>query len=259
MENPQQFLDVALEAVKKAEPVFRKSFGHASGVEEKIDQGKYRSPVTDVDKEIETIITSHLHSNFPEHSISGEEFPATQNASEYTWFIDPIDGTINYIRGLPFCSISVGLWKGETAVASVVADPMAGAVFTALKSAGSYKNGTQKLRVSTVGALGESMGNVGRTRVRPDDPALERVARKVYRGREFGGAALELCAMAEGKLDFYISERTKIFDNAAGMLIVTEAGGRVTDWNGGPYVADSKNIVASNSHIHAELLRELKG
>ena len=99
-DDPQKFLEVALEAVKKAEPIFKKYFGKATGVEEK-NEGGYRSPVSDIDKQIETILVTHLAGYFPDHSIVGEEFPAQKKSGPYTWFIDPIDGTINYMRG--FC------------------------------------------------------------------------------------------------------------------------------------------------------------
>ncbi|OHA21550.1 MAG: hypothetical protein A2849_03970 [Candidatus Taylorbacteria bacterium RIFCSPHIGHO2_01_FULL_51_15] len=257
-DDPQKFLEVALEATKKAEPVFRKYFGNAPGVSEKVDQGMHRSPVTDVDKEIETLITSHLLSQFSTHSISGEEFSPQHHSSPYTWYIDPIDGTINYIRGLPFASISLGLWKEDVPIVAVVSDPMHNVTYSALHDKGAFRNGTQKLSVSSVSKFGEAVGGSGRAKALGEDPLLQRVAKAAYRGREYGGAALELCSVAEGKLDFWISERTKIYDVAAGMLMVTEAGGTVTDWEGNPYTLDSANIVASNGKIHTELLQALK-
>lgn len=258
-DNPQKFLEVALEAVKKAEPIFRASFGKASGVQEKVDKASYRSPVTDVDKEIETIITAHLTAHFPGHSISGEEFPAQKKSSPYTWYIDPIDGTINYIRGLPFASISLGLWEGETPLVAVIADPMNQTTYSAIRGKGAFRNRVEKLSVSPISRLADGIGGVGRGAALADDPALQRVARKLYRARELGGAVLELCAIAGGKLDFWISERTKIFDVAAGILVLTEAGGKVTDWEGAPFKSNSPRIVASNGRIHEELLKELKG
>src|SRR3989338_9937793 len=135
-QNQQRFLDVALEAVKKAEPIFLKSFGNASGVEEKIDKGIYRSPVTDIDKEIEKSITSHLHAAFPDHSISGEELPVRTKASPYTWYIDPIDGTINYIRGLSPASISLALWEGDSPLIGVVSDPLHTTLYSAARGFG---------------------------------------------------------------------------------------------------------------------------
>lgn len=253
-----EFLKVALGAVKKAEPIFRKSFGKASGIVEK-QQGMYKSPVTDIDKEIETVISSTLVKHFPDHSIFGEEFPQQKKPSPYTWYIDPIDGTISYIRGLPFASISLGLWENETPLVAVISDPIECATYSAVRGRGAFKNEKQQLSVSSLASLAESIGSVGRMRTLADDPVLLRVARKAYRGRAYGGGALELCYIAEGKLDFLISERIKIYDVAAGTLILSEAGGKATDWEGNPFTSASLKFAASNGTIHSELLKELKG
>ncbi len=257
-DDPRKFLEVALEAVKKAEPIFRKSFGKASGIIEK-QQGIHRSPVTDIDKEIETTIASMLAKHFPRHSIFGEEFPAQKKSGPYTWYLDPIDGTINYIRGLPGASISLGLWESETPLVAVVFDPLGNNIYSAMRGAGAFKNGTQKLSVSSISKLADGMGGMGRLAALADDPILQRVARKLYRGRQYGGSALELCLMAEGKLDCLVSERIKIYDVAAGMLILSEAGGKATDWKGNPFTPASLQFAASNGKIHNELLKELKG
>ncbi|MBI5400844.1 MAG: inositol monophosphatase [Candidatus Yonathbacteria bacterium] len=254
----QHFLTVALEAVKKARPIFRRSFGAAPGVVEK-RQGAYKSPVTDIDKKIETTITAILTKHFPDHSISGEEFPAQKKQSPYTWYIDPIDGTINYIRGLPAATISVGLWEEEAPLIGVVFDPVSGDTYSAMRGEGALKNGRHKLAVSSASTLAQGTGGVGRFSALADNPALQRVAHKIYRGRQYGGSALELCYIAEGKLDLLVSERIKIYDVAAGMLVLTEAGGNATDWEGKPFVSTSTQFAASNGHIHSELLRELKG
>lgn len=257
-ENPHNFLEVALRAVKQAEPVFHASFGKATGVVEK-RMGAYRSPVTDTDKEIEIMVTSVIRRHFPDHSIVGEEFPAQENGGPYTWYIDPIDGTINYIRGLPGASISLGLWEGGTPLVGVVFDPMNGDMYSAVRGEGAFKNDTRKLSVSSVSELAQGIGGVGRFSALTDSPALQRVARKIYRGRQYGGSALELCWIAEKKLDLLVSERIKIYDVAAGMLILTEAGGKATDWEGKPFTGAATQFAASNGKIHDELLQTLHG
>ena len=258
MDTTEHFLNVAIEAVTLAKPLFVESFGRPAGVEEKVSLGIHRSPVTEVDKKIELMIREHLSSIFPDHSIFGEEFPETKKESDYTWYIDPIDGTINFIRGLPFCSISLGLWKGNTPVVGVVLDPMSETLYSAVTQKGAYKNKTKKLSVSSVGTVSDAIGNPGRTAARPFSESLRNVAQKAYRGREFGGGAMEICSIAEGKLDFYISERGKIYDFAAALLILTEAGGIATDWQGKAYTPNSAQILVDNGHIHDELLRTLK-
>lgn len=257
-DNPEKFLEVALEAVKKAEPFFCASFGKASGVVEK-KENAHRSLITDVDKEIERIITKHLVSRFPLHSISGEELPAQKKQSPYTWYIDPIDGTVNYVRGLFPVSISLGLWKDDKPLVGVVFDPMHMTLYSGVQGQGAFKNGKEKLRVSSASTLGESMGTIGRTTTLASEPTLQRVAKKMYRGRVYGSGALELCYIAEGKLDAMISERIKIFDVAAGIRILTEAGGKATNWHGKTFNPLTPQIVASNGKIHDEILKELKG
>ena len=256
--EPQKFLEVALAAVRSAGPAFRASFGRASGIVEK-KVGAYRSPVTDADKEIEKMIRTVLTEYFPDHSIVGEEFPAQKKKSPYTWYIDPIDGTINYIRGLPVASISVGLWRDETPLVAVVCEPISGDVYSAVRGEGAFKNGTQELSVSSISKLSGGMGGAGRVAVLATNSALQRVARSIYRGRVYGGSALELCFIAEGKLDVLVSERIKIYDVAAGMLILTEAGGAATDWEGKPFISTSTQFAASNGKIHGELLQALSG
>lgn len=252
----QQFFEVALQAVKEAEPIFRASFGKAAGIVEK-RMGAYRSPVTDTDKEIEIMLASVIKRHFPDHSIVGEEFPARRNKNPYIWYIDPIDGTINYIRGLPGASISLGLWEKEVPIIGVVFDPMNGDIYSAVRGEGAFKNGARKLSVSPVSELAQGIGGVGRFSALVNNSALQRVAGKIYRGRQYGGSALELCWIAEKKLDLLVSERIKIYDVAAGMLILTEAGGKATDWKGKPFVPAATQFAASNGKIHAELLQTL--
>lgn len=251
------FLETALRAVKKAEPIFRKSFGRAAGAVEKDDP--CRSPVTDVDKEIEKVIAKELSGRFPDHSISGEEFPLQDKGSRLTWYIDPIDGTVSYIRGLPFASISLGLWEDGAPLLGVVSDPMTGTTYSAVRGQGAFKNMSERLAVSKIARLSGAIGIVGRSKAIADDPALQRIARSIYRGRGFGGGALELCLIAEGKLDFSISEWLKIYDFAAAAVILTEAGGKLTNWQGESFGADASNLAASNGLLHEEILATLAG
>jgi myo-inositol-1(or 4)-monophosphatase len=260
MSQEEKFLEAAIVAVKKAEPIFSKHFGRAGKVINKDDP--YRSLVTDIDREIEAIITAQLTKCFPDHSISGEELPVQKKSSSYTWYIDPIDGTVNYVRGLYGSSISVGLWLDNAPIAGVVADPVNDVIYSAIRGRGSFKNGKAKLSVSTISTLADGIGLAGRARQQLNgeaDKALGRVAQKMYRNREFGGSALELCHMAEGKIDLYLSERIKTYDVAASVLVLVEAGGRATDWQGNAFTPASKQIAASNGKIHEELLRTLNG
>lgn len=251
----KDFLDAALAAVKKAEPVFLKHFGRPQGVSKKPDT--YQSSVTDADKEIEGIISSYIISHFKDHDIVGEELPPRSSSSKYCWYIDPIDGTINYIRGLPVASISVGLWEAERPVVGVVLDPVAGTSYSASCGGGAFKNRKERMSVNKISNLKDAIGTVGRANAISKSPGLDRVVQSVYRGRIYGGSALELCYIAEGKLDFQISEDVKIYDVAASALILTEAGGKVTDWQGKPFSPKSTQVVSSSGGIHGELLNLL--
>src|SRR3989338_4519472 len=130
MMKENQFLEVALEAVKKAEPIFCKYFGKAPGVT--LKPGKTPSLVSDADKEIETLLSKEISAHFPKHAIGGEEFPAVKKeGAKFTWYIDPIDGTTNYVHGFAHCAISVGLWDAAGPPVSVVFHPIYPPGFTA--------------------------------------------------------------------------------------------------------------------------------
>lgn len=138
----------------------RANFANARGVLEKTDKGGNKSPVTDTDKEIETIIISSIRERFPDHLIVGEEHSLVQRSSDYVWYVDPIDGTINYIRGFPFSSISLALWHGTTPVVGVVFDPIGDTLYSSVNGEGAYKDMKERLSVSEVKTLVERIGNV---------------------------------------------------------------------------------------------------
>jgi len=254
-EDYQEFLDVALSAVKKAESVFVKHFGNPPGVTKKNDISQ--SLVSDIDIEIEHIITKALLEHFPTHSIVGEELPNQRHSGSYCWFIDPIDGTQNYIHGLPPASISVALWKDNVPLIGIVSDPIQSVLYSAVSGEGATKNG-RAITVSSKRTLGESFGTIARVETLAELPEIQRVVSAAYRSRSMGGSALELSYIAEGKLDFQVSERIKIYDVAAAILILQEAGGKVSLWNGGQFTPESKQIVSSNGKVHEEILNYLK-
>jgi len=260
-DDPQKFLEVALAAVKKAEPVFCKYFGKAPGVT--LKPGKTPSLVSDADKEIETLLSKEISAHFPKHAIVGEEFPAVKKeGAKFTWYIDPIDGTTNYVHGFAHCAISVGLWDAAGPLVSVVSDPINRACYTAVRGGGAQKNGA-KIRVSSRRALKDCLGAIGWRWSEPETgiDLLRRMAPRAYRLRVLSSSALELCLVAEGALDFYVGTNCLTWDVAAGMLILTEAGGIAGDWGGKPLAVatQSSAIAASNGKVHGELLETLEG
>jgi len=267
-DDPQKFLEAALGAVKKAEPIFCRYFGKARGVT--LKPGKTPSLVSDADKEIETLLSKEISAHFPKHAIVGEEFPAVKKESEftphlpkgagYTWYIDPIDGTTNYVHGFAHCCISVGLWDVKGPLVGVVSDPISGILYHAVRGGGAFKNG-KCISVSARGALSDCLGTIGWKWGEPETGVdlLRRFAPRVYRLRVLSSSALDLCLVAEGALDFHASKHSAIWDNAASMVILTEAGGAVTDWKGEPPSPPSSTIAASNGKVHGELLGTLEG
>jgi len=251
----QKFLDVALEAVKKAEPVFLASFGNAIGIRQKTDARK--SKVTDSDKEIERILVEAISKRFPDHAIVGEE-GASKAGAVYTWYIDPIDGTTNYIRGIAHCSISLALWDVHGPLIAVVSDPVRSVTFTALRGGGAFKNGTP-LHISATASLAGSIGDLGWDWGDKESRAalIAKIEKGAYRWRIFSGSALEMCMVASGQIDFFASISIHAWDFAAAALIVKEAGGTVTDMKGDDIMASSTTILATNGRLHRELLATL--
>lgn len=249
----ESFIEIALVAVKKAEPIFQKSFGNATGILTKDDFS--HSLVTDVDKEIETLIRKELAENFPEHSIVGEEFPKTENSSEYVWYLDPIDGTSNYIKGLPFCAISLALWRLNKPIIGIINNPISGDSYYAVSGQGAFCN-DKKISVSSVSVINEAFGAFGANDSHQMEKLFDKIASISKKWRILGSHALQICLVANGSLDYFVADKGfHMWDVAAGISILEEAGGNVTDWQGNPFTQNSKNIVASNGYIHKEILK----
>lgn len=227
--------------------------------------------VTEVDKGSERMIRKLLMTYFPTHSFLGEESvqPGTDasaavldemRSSEFLWIVDPIDGTTNYVHGFPFYSVSIALaHKGELIV-GVVYDPSSDEMFVAEKGKGAYMRG-QLVSVSDEKRLQDSLLGGGfppRTDALSINlQAVQKLAPKVRNIRTTGSAALHLAYVAAGRLSGYCEFGLSSWDAAAGALLVQEAGGTVTDHSGIPYALSTRNIVASNGHIHDELIQAL--
>ena len=255
MQDREKFLEVALGAIKKAEPIFVRSFGKASQVYMKA--GAVTSFVTDTDREIETLLSKEISSQFPAHAIVGEEFTPKGESASYTWYIDPIDGTSNYIHGIENCSISVGLWDTEGPLLGIVADPINNVVFHAVRGKGAFK-GDVRLEVSQTSLLKDSFAAIGWNKDSSAVRIVQTVGPHVSRMRALGGTALDLCHVAAGHFDVFVTAAASIWDAAAGILILAEAGGKATLWNGERITPAMDGIAASNGKVHEELLQRLK-
>jgi len=228
--------------------------------EERVEYKSVRDLVTPVDRKVEDFLRGEISRRYPRHAIIGEERGGTSGGSDSCWILDPIDGTTSYVHGLPGYSVSIALQREGETVAGVVHAPVLGLMFAAEKGGGATCNG-RRLRVSTRSALVRSMLTTGFASLRDgeDQGSLSAFLRIVTQARDIrrhGSAALDLAWVAEGKFDGYWEKGLKLHDIAAGVLLVTEAGGKVTDFAG---AADypANGLVASNSLIDGELLRLL--
>lgn len=214
--------------------------------------------VTEIDEMAEKLIVTIIGDNFPSHQIVAEESGIKEKDSDYIWYVDPLDGTTNYAHGYPHCSVSVALeYRGEL-VLGYVLDPMRDELFSAAKGAGAFLNG-KKIRVSTAEKLEECLLATGfpyDLALRPYALSLvERLLGRVQGIRRDGSAALNLSYTAAGRLDGYWETTLKPWDCAAGALLVTEAGGIVSNFRGGDFNIHKPEVVAGNPYIHPLLVR----
>ncbi|MGB4703826.1 MAG: inositol monophosphatase family protein [Candidatus Saccharicenans sp.] len=249
-----EFISVASEAAKEAGLYLLQNLNRKKDISYKgqIDL------VTNFDRRSEEIIYERLRKAFPGHSFLAEEEIRQERDSDYCWLVDPLDGTTNYAHGLPVFCVSIALvYRGEI-IAGVVYDPCRDELFTAGRGRGAYLNGSQ-IRVSTTPELDRSLLATGfpyDVRTSPDNNLnyFSRFAVKAQAVRRLGSAALDLCYVACGRFDGYWEMKLKPWDLAAGALLVEEAGGRVTDFQGNTFVFSCPNIVASNGLIHSSML-----
>jgi myo-inositol-1(or 4)-monophosphatase len=222
--------------------------------------------VTVADRTAEKLIRKRLGAAFPEHGIYGEEGTRDRLDGEFRWYVDPLDGTTNFAHGFPQFCVSLGLEQRRaelrpeqdgTLVAAVIYDPMRDELFAAERGRGAWLNG-KPMRVSHRDELAESLVATGfPSRKRHDNPNIHFYHEFTLRShgvRRAGSAALDLAYVAASRLDAFWEFNLNPWDTAAGILLVQEAGGRITDFTGGQYKLDSREILASNSLIHAELL-----
>jgi len=246
-------LHVAIEAARTAGSYQRHRFTSPLSVDLKGD----KDLVTEVDRESERLIVDHLLTHFPEHTILAEEDEYPQNVSPLRWIIDPLDGTTNYAHAFPWFCVSIGLEADGELVAAVIYNPIYDELFTAVKEGGAFLNG-RRLCVSGHAPLKNSLLGTGFPYDCATDPAnnfdnfiaFQKAARGIRRA---GAAALDLASVAAGRLDGFWELKLKPWDVAAGVLLVREAGGMVTGFDGAAYSIFNNRIVASNGLIHAEM------
>ncbi len=246
-------LDVAVKAALSGAEVVRDGFGAFTTPEMKgaVD------PVTDTDRQSEHAILTVIHAHRPNDAVLAEEGGGMATGAGRRWIIDPLDGTVNFVAGVPHVGVSLGLWDGSEPLVGVVVDVMRDDVFAADRGRGAFLNG-KPIKVTSRTDLGSSLLVTGFPYDRQERADLYTApvtdALRVARGvRRFGTASLDFAWVAAGRLDGYWEFGLKPWDVAAGILLVSEAGGRVTNENGDASRVDDRFVLATNGGIHRAL------
>jgi myo-inositol-1(or 4)-monophosphatase len=247
-------LKAAIEAAKAAGKIHRRFYGKT--LEVKIKKGNTLNLVTQVDKACEKKIQSILHKRFPAFNFWGEEGGQGAGNSEYTWVVDPLDGTTNFAHAYPFFCVSIALVKDKEPVVGVIYDVMNSECFTAEKGKGAFLNG-RRIKVSTVSSLSKSFLSTGFAYgVKETLYNFENFKNFVLNSqgvRRDGSAAMNLAYVAVGRFDGFWERGIQAWDMAAAVCLIREAGGKVTDISGKPYDLLAQNALASNGKIHQQM------
>lgn len=226
-------------------------------------RGYGKAITTKYDLESDRIIRKEIQKNFPRHSIMSEESERISNNSEWLWIIDPLDGTSNYASGNQFFSVCVALMNEKTGefLYGVVCAPAIGEIYYAEKGKGAWLN-KKRVQVSKIKKIKDSYmlvcgGGGGKNYERTGKISSE-LFNKVKDLRKLGSAGLETAWVASGRSDSFVVTQTRPWDVAAGALLVLEAGGQITDFEGKPWRAATGDFIFSNGKIHKELLTDIK-
>ena len=260
--NYRAILGQAIAIAHQAGDIVARDFPRGS-----LDQVGFKgsvNPVTKTDAAAESLIRDRLGEAFPEHRILAEESGGDpwRERGAPIWLVDPLDGTNNFAHGFPHVGVSLALLEEQQPVVGVVYDPLREETFTATVGGGAALN-DEPIHVSDVSSLADAFLATGfpyDRRSAPDNNVdrLDHFLRRSQGVRRAGAAVLDLCYVACGRFDGFWEIRLHPWDVAAGILIVRESGGRATDFGGGPDCISGERIVASNAHIHDDMLRVIR-
>ena len=248
------YLDAATEIALEAGKILREEFDRPANITYKGEADL----VTQADKRSERCIVERLNKYFPDHAIVAEEggSGAAAASAKYCWQVDPLDGTTNFAHGYPCFAVSIGLLEEGQPIVAAVLNPVSEELFTAVRGQGAYLN-QKRMHVSSIETLAHSLVATGfPTQQRRQNRNISYYWEFTLRShgvRRDGSAALDLCSVACGRFDAFWEFGLKSWDSSAGMLLVTEAGGLVTDLSGRLYHPGDRDILASNGLIHAEM------
>lgn len=213
--------------------------------------------VTEADKASEKLIVERIRKAFPEHDIVGEEGTRDATGSDFRWYVDPLDGTTNFAHGYPVFCVSLGLVFNEGPLLGILYDPTRDELFAAEKGCGAELNG-KPIRVSTTATLSEAILGTGfpshKRHKNPNIHFYHQLTLRSHGLRRAGSAALDLANVAAGRYDGFWEFNLNPWDTTAGVLLVQEAGGRVTRFDGSPWRVSSDETLASNALLHQELM-----
>ncbi|MEM7077912.1 MAG: inositol monophosphatase family protein [Pseudomonadota bacterium] len=258
----QPLANIALRAARRAADFIAQSFDRP---EEREISAKARNDfVSDVDQRAEMFIIETIHAAYPDHNIIGEESGASEHGnSEYTWIIDPLDGTLNFLQSIPHFAVSIAVRKGKHLEHGVIVDPIRNEEWVASRGHGAQLNG-KRIRVSKrvkpvdmVLGTGIPPGSVT-SRLDTYMQMLHHVTAQCRGVRRAGSAALDLAYVAAGRTDGFFEMGLSPWDIAAGIVLVREAGGFVSDLQGGETYMDSGDIVAANPKAMRNLIQLLQ-
>lgn len=259
----EPMLNIALRAARRAGRILLRSMDRVDTLEVR-EKGR-NNLVSEIDHKAEQAIVETILESYPDHAVLGEEGGAHESSqdAEYTWVIDPLDGTTNFLQKIPHFCTSIAVARGATLLHGVIVDPVRNEEFTASRGAGALLNG-RRIRVSSrahvtdsVLASGLPFAAIGE-HLDTYSEALKHFAQRCRTLRRQGAAALDLAYVAAGRLDGFFEFGLERWDMAAGAVIVREAGGFVSDTAGGDRFLDTGSIIAANPKVFREMLRAIR-
>lgn len=253
-----QWLHLATQAAHKGGAILKKFWGNLHQIKEKGFPGDL---VTEADQQSEQVIIEYLTQHFPDHQILAEESGLSKQQSEFIWAIDPLDGTTNYAHQYPMAAVSIGLIYQQEPILGVIYNPMTEELYQAAKGLGATLN-QRPIRVSQISSLNESLLATGFAydrRENPDNNYAEfcHFTHITQGVRRAGAASLDLAYVACGRLDGYWERGLKPWDIAAGVVLVQEAGGKISDYKLQPLNLESGRILATNGLLQSTMSQEL--
>ena len=256
--DPRELLALILDAANAAGELLREKLGGPLRVEFK---GAHNNLVTDADKASEALITGMIRARYPDHRILAEEGTTGAERSPYRWVIDPVDGTTNFAHAVPAFAVSIAVEREDVLQAGVVYNPASGELFAAAQGHGATLNG-QPIAVTPIFRPEAALVGCG-TWFHSYQGRRVELMRDFYGAtqgcRTTGAAALDLCYVACGRFELFCGPSLSAWDVAAASLIVQEAGGEVTDFDGTPHRLDRRDILASNGALHPFALQVVQG